>query len=168
MPGQCRFCCNNQQHFRSLPPQSFIFLSAILSIICWWRAFAHVIHRNVLFPWLLKKKKKEIWLNTQYLWLFLPTVTLITSTHIALAAESESHGCAKFLLGREFPTMSMKGRNRKYLENSTNYRLMGENTDGMSECLVHSRRQPYASSLQRNVPIPWSPSFPAVCSSFIK
>lgn len=68
--------------------------------------------------------------------------------------------------GKGSPTMFMKGRNGRYLENITNCRLMGESTDGMSKCLVHSRSRIHASSLQRNVPI-FLEHFPPSCLFFL-
>lgn len=133
----------------------------------WPRALAHVVPRNSL-PWLLKQKERKYCESPTsserfcLLWHSLLLLTLHSPQKVTVTARCQ------LSYGKGRPTMFMKGRKRRYwyLENSINYRLMGENTDSTSECLVHSRRQSHASSLQRFVPILWDTSSQLLFPSF--
>lgn len=135
--------------------------------MCWLRALAHVLPRNLL-PWLLKQEKRKCceWPTSSerfcLLWHSLLLLTLHWPQKVTVT------GRCQLSYGKGRPTMFLKGRKRQYwyLENSINHRLMGENTDGMSECLVHSRRQSHASSLQGYVPILWNTSSQLLFPSF--
>lgn len=91
-------------------------------------------------------------------------MTVITSTHISLATESDIHVDRPNFLwkGKSYHVCGRQRTRSIWRPAPTTGLVAGrEYTDGMSKCLVHSRSQPHASSLQRNVRILWSTSLPA-------